>query len=126
MANEIAMFSSLAFQKGGSSDVFDHPGEVRATMTGTKPLRTRQTIGTSEEALQLGEVSPAGALIRIYNHGPTNFVSIKQGTAGAGTGTSIKILAGEFGIFRFNDAVTAPFAQANVAPVDIEFLLLPA
>ena len=122
MASEITIRGLLAFSKGDAAK-FDQ-GEILATMTGTKWLEGRQTVGTAEEALILGEVPAGSALILIKNRDASNKVQIKPASGGV---VLIEVLAGETsGPFRCAAAVTAPVVQAVTARVDISYLLVSA
>lgn len=68
-----------------------------------------QTIGTSAEALILGDVSAPGICI-VENLDPTNFVSLRVGSGGD---NFQKILPGEAWPFRL--ATLTPYAIANTA-----------
>jgi len=122
MANEITARGVLAFAKGDAAK-FDE-GEILATMTGTKWLEGRQTVGTAEEALILGEVPAGSAWLILRNRDAANKVQIKPASGGVAL---IEVQAGETaGPFRFASAVTAPFVQAVTAAVDISYLLVSA
>lgn len=122
MAAELKLFGSAAFTKGGSAYVLESPAPLSVTVTGTKALRHRQSIPTSEEALVLGEVTPAGAFYKIDNKDAANSVTLLP--AAGETGTLIK--AGEFAMGRFPSTVTAPVLIATTAAVEIDYLLVPA
>lgn len=119
MANEISYRGSLRYSKG-DADSFD-PGELTATMTGSKALRTRQTVTTTPEALGLGEVSPASAWFICKNLDATNKVLVRPAT---GAAVCIEVGPGETsGPFRFASTVTAPFVEAS-AGAGLEFIYL--
>lgn len=122
MANEITIRGLLAFVKGDAAK-FDQ-GEILVTMAGTKWIEGRQTVGTTEEALNLGEVPTGSAWLIIKNRDATNKVLVKPATAGT---VLIEVQAGETaGPFRFASTVTAPFVQAVTGAVDISYLLVSA
>jgi hypothetical protein len=122
MANEITIRGLLAFAKGDAAK-FDQ-GELLVTMAGTKWLEARQTVGTTEEALNLGEVTAGSALLIIRNRDATNKVLVKPASGGVAL---IEVPAGETsGPFRFSSTVTAPFVQAVTGAVDISYLLVSA
>lgn len=122
MAAELKIFGSAVFAKGGSAYVSESPAPISVTVTGTKPLRHRQTIAITEEALVLGEVTPAGAFYRIENKDAANAVTLRPAAGEKGT----LIPAGEFTMGRFPSSVTAPVLIATTAPVEIDYLLVPA
>lgn len=119
MADEITVLARLSYSKSGSSDSLpDSPAPISVTLTGTRCLKHRQSVATSEEALVLGETT-AGGYCLIINRDATNFVSVRAAT---GATALIKIKAGEIALFRLSSA--APFVIADTAAVEIEYLLL--
>lgn len=81
--------------------------------------KARQTIGTSDETLALGDVSSLGFLVA-HNCDATNYIEI-----GHTSGTySIKLKAGEICGFRVGSGMSAIHAKANTASCDLEYLIL--
>lgn len=122
MANEIIARASLSVAKSGTFQ-FRDSRDVPFTMTGTYALSTTQTVGTSAEALLLGELTAARAWYWIKNIDSTNIVHLLPASGGTPT-TSIG--PGEFILGRFTSSITAPFVQALVAPCIIDVLLVQA
>ena len=122
MADEIRLRAALSFAKSGRAAAADS-GELSIAMTGTKHLETTQTVNTSEEALQLGEVPAAGAWYWIENLHATNWVDLKP--AAGGTVTT-RILAGKVVTGTFGPSVSAPYVVAQDASTDIKVLLIQA
>lgn len=118
MANEIEVRGRLTFAKTGASGGIDAAGTF--TLSGTKFQMGRQNVGTSEEALILGDAA-AGGWVFIKNLDATNYVSLRSGT---GATDVIRINAGEFAMFRLHGSSTAPYVIANTAAVEIEYLVL--
>lgn len=93
------------------------------SLTSDKFICQRQTIGTSEEALQLAEITTPVEFF-VLNLDPTNYVDIKVATSGAifarlrpdtqedGTG-------GLAFISELGSGALAPFAIANTNPCDV-------
>ena len=119
MANEIKINLSLSLSKGGSTEEMSLIKED-ITMTGDNFLHNKQTIGTSAEALVVGDVGTGGWFFAA-NRDPTNFVTIFD-TADEATAL-VKILAGEGEMFRAN---VAPFAKADTADVLLEYFIVDA
>jgi hypothetical protein len=116
MADELQItISNFAFSKVGSPTVSRNWGQLLVDVAGKTSLHTLQTIGISEEALIKGEVGTAG-WIAIKNLDDTNFVEV--GTTGK---LAAKLKPGEYSAFRLSGD---PYAQANVANVDIEYILV--
>lgn len=122
MASEIILRAALSWAKSGTSGGRDSR-DIVVSMAGTKGLETRQTVGTSEEALLLGEVPAASAHFWIRNLDATNTVTLKPATGGAAT---VSIGPGRVVCGQFASTVSAPFVQASVAPCDIEIVLVQA
>lgn len=119
MANEGEFSVALKMNKGGKKPSLSFGG-VKFDISGTNYSKGSQTIGTSEEALELGDVATPG--YGIYkNLDSTNFVEIRGAT---GAVDCVKILAGKCALFYHSGS--APFAIADTANVEIEYLLLEA
>jgi hypothetical protein len=118
MANEITINLKMSVANGFLTQRMD-PGTLFADMSGTAAAGGAQDIGTSGEAIAIGDVATAGyAYFR--NCGPTNFVEL-----GTGTTTFVafaKLKAGEAGVFRLG--TNAPTARANTAAVKLQYLIL--
>lgn len=117
MANEGTFSFSAEFSKGGETASFVHAG-LQVTVSGTEYVRMNQLIGTSAEALDIGDITTPG-YIMIRNRDTTNFVEIRDGAAGADV---VKLKAGETALFRLT--TTTPFAIADTAACRVEYLLI--
>lgn len=122
MADEIAVSVSLKMSRSDIEPALSKTG-LTFDMTGTEYTELVQTIGITEEALDLGDVGTPGYIIAI-NLDTTNFVSIRPATGAANT---IR-LDPNFGValFKFGSGATAPFAIADTASCRVQFLLLEA
>ena len=118
MANEITFSMSLKFKDGDETldVVFNN---LSIDVSGEPRIHNKQTVGTSEEALLLGDVSTGGVLV-VANRDSTNFVELRSGT---GATNNIKIKAGEAWAFRTSDDAAAPYAIADTASVQLEYWL---
>lgn len=122
MANEITITGILkCYNSTQGIDQEMRRENISVDMTGDSYVRHIQTVGTSEEALELGQDIGTPGYVMIRNLDSTNFVSLRRAT---GEGNCIKILAGKFALFQW--AASAPFAIADTSPVRIEVLLLEA
>jgi len=121
MANELEIQGSIFFAKGNTARTGLKTAVIKVDVSGDGHIIASQNVGTSEEALILGDVSTSAlGLCMIVNKDATNFVEIRPGTTVADL---IKIKAGEFALFRFADLVTAPFAIADTAAVEVDIYL---
>ena len=121
MANEITLSTRLKRVKNGRTAERGTLG-LSVDASGDQYQGGIQTIGTSEEALILGDVA-AGGYCWIKNLDSTNFVSFRSGT---GATDFMELLPGEEACFRLSRSATAPYAIADTAAVDIEVLLFDA
>lgn len=120
MANEITITGKLEYADSESADLSLEVLEKAANVATKKFIHHKQNIGITEEALDLGELTSLGWAIFI-NRDTTNFVNIKTATSGT---IFAKILAGECAMFRFGSGVTAPFAIADTAACQLEYLII--
>lgn len=118
MANELTITGSIL---DNIISVATGLSSVNVSTSAFPPRFThiKQTIGTSEEALQLGELSGATLGYAVFiNRDATNFVELRVST---GSTKFVKVKPGEVSMFRFGSGVTAPFAIADTAAVSLEF-----
>lgn len=119
MADELTMNFSLAYAKGESrinipsrQSLIDVASQVRASAT--------QTIGTSAEAIAMGDVSSAGAAY-FLNTDATNYVDIGVDVSSVFYGL-IRLMPGEMA-FCPRLATNAPYAKANTSNVNLEYII---
>lgn len=119
MANEITLDGSLVYEdaygKKGSLQLF----ATLASVVTRRIVRLIQSIGTTEEAMILGDVSGLGWCM-IVNRDATNFVEVRTGTSGT---KFCKIPPLKFALFFFGSDVTAPFLIADTAAVEVDIFL---
>jgi hypothetical protein len=96
--------------------------QISIDVSGDRFTLQRQEIGTSEEALNLGDIATGGYFIAV-NRDTTNYVELRSGT---GAVDFIRLNAGEVCCFRISADATAPYAIANTAAVELEYLLVAA
>ena len=114
MAGELSLIARLIFSKGGA-DARMSEG-ISVDVTGDAYTKQTQSIPTSNTALDAGAAIGTQGYIFITNLDSTNFVTV--GITGS---YSIKLLAGEFALFR---AAAAIFALADTASVDVEYIII--
>lgn len=122
MANELTLSGSITFN---DTDETASVSALNVSMTGTRFIHMRKSIATSEEALDLGELS--GATLGWFyakNLDSTNYLEIRSGTGASND--IIKLKAGEFCLFRWGSDVTAPYAIANTAACLLEYRIYEA
>lgn len=121
MSAEIAVTMALVARKSGTVAGLDM-GRISVTWTGNNALHNRQTVGTTEEALVLGDCGAGGYFI-VVNRDASNYVRIRPAT---GATDLVRLRAGEAACFRLDAGATAPFVIADTAPCEIEYVLLEA
>lgn len=77
----------------------------------------QKVIGTSEEAIPLGEVTSLG-WFWARNLDETNFIQIRTGTGGT---AFCKLLPGEACLLPLGSGITAPYAIADTAECNMQF-----
>ena len=119
MASELTLSGlTIAFTKANVPSVSLSPASISITVSGNQIMDNVQAVGTSEEAILLGDVA-AGGVWFVQNMDATNFVEIRSGT---GATDLIRINAGEWALFRTSADASAPFAIADTASVNVRFL----
>jgi len=116
MANEITIKYSFSFTKNGQTmDPSNGLQTLQVDVTGDNSLQHIQSVGTSEEAITLGDITVGGYCF-FKNLDATNFVEIRQGT---GASDLIRLNAGDVALFRISPDATAPYAIADTASCDL-------
>jgi len=113
MANKITISGGLKWNDG--TDSLEVKVSITATQTGTQAIGNVQNIGTSAEAIVLGDVTTIG-YIGFKNKDETNYVEIDNATP-LGSPAALKLLPGEGVVLPTR--LTAWYAKANTAAVDL-------
>lgn len=119
MANELTISASIDYADDVDVEASASISELIRTLTTKKVLKTKQTVGITEEALILGDISTR-AWCMLINRDPTNFINVKVATSGA---IFAKLLAGEFCLLRLGSGAQSPFVIADTAICELEILL---
>lgn len=120
MADELTISVSLAYEDSEGSDAALEIAEKLANVSSKKYIRAKQNIGTSEEAIALGEVTSPGWGVFV-NRDLTNFINLKVATGGAIFG---KLLPGEGCCLRLGSGAQVPYAISDTAACQLEYLLV--
>ena len=120
MADELTVGGlTIAFAKTGSPSINLTAGTLTIDVSGAQVMDNVQAIGfAAEEAILMGDVA-AGGIWFVQNLDATNFVELRSGT---GATDFIKLLAGEWAIFRTSADASAPYAIADTAAVNVRFI----
>lgn len=115
MANELNVQVSYNFAKNNAAITGSSSKTI--TVTGNAALKNIQNVGTSWEAIAMGDVSTPG-MIAIENLDGTNYVEF---SFDGGTTAHVKAKAGEPQLFR--PTGTTLHGRANTAAVDVELFI---
>ncbi len=96
MANEIQLQASLNITKNGAT--FAGSGSISVTQSGNASIGNVQAIGTSTEALLIGDITDLGYVF-VKNLDATNFVRIGLNTPVVAADAFTTLLPGEFAMF---------------------------
>lgn len=120
MANEFELGGSIIYEDTEMDDpeIMSISG-LLANISTKRYTRAKQSIGTVEEAINLGEVGAPGWFMAI-NRDATNYVEIKVGT---GASIFAKLKPGEFCLLRLGSAAQAPYAIADTAACQLEYIV---
>lgn len=119
MADEIKANFSLNYVKGESK--LSIPGKQLSIDSASYPKITNtQLVGTTHEALVLGDVASCGAAYFV-NTDATNYVDVGVDVSGTFYGL-IRLMPGDFA-FAPRLATNAPYAKANTASVSLDYTI---
>ena len=119
MAKELQAVGRMVYDDGDVRVSLDK-GVLKIDSAGKQVVHHVQEIGTSEEALDVGDISTLG-WIMFFNQDVTNFVEIRPGSAVA---DFLRIEKREFsGPMRLAQNATL-YAIADTAAVKLEYLLI--
>ena len=121
MADEIQVGLDLLVENGNLKSSKRVPkSSLKVDQTTAALIENVQNIGTSHEALDMGGITTAGyAYFR--NLDATNFVEIGIDVSATFHAT-VKLKAGEACVFRLT--TNAPYAQADSAACDLQYMIL--
>jgi len=124
MANELTLTAAVAYQKGNSEELSWAVNGRQVNVSGDALIGLQiVSVGTSEEAIPLGEVTAAGALLFGQNLDDSNYIEIRHAT---GSGNDVvKVGPREPFLFRFGSDVSAPYWIANTAACKVRYGLVP-
>ena len=119
MANELTIQTTAQYTKNGAT--FNRtPASFTITVAGDNVQAGIVSVGTSPEAIPLGDIATPGYLL-VHNLDATNYIQI--GYDATGFKPTVKVAAGKWGIFQLDP--TVPQWQANTGACLVEFRLFP-
>ena len=116
MANEISSSINFKAAKSGAKTAIN--SSFNLTMTGNEMVQSTQSIGTTAETLNLGDITGAPGALIIKNLDATNFIEI-GGDSGL-TIFKITVKKGQFAAFQPSSATI--YAKADTAAVRIQII----
>jgi hypothetical protein len=120
VANELTLNASISYEDSEDTTVSPPAiADLLASVATKKWIGAKQNIGTSEEAVTLGEVTAPGWALFI-NRDETNFINLKVATGGS---IFAKLKPGEFALLRLGSGAQAPFAISDTAACQMEYWL---
>ena len=99
--------------------------EVIISLATAKLVHTKQSVGTSEEAVTLGDISSRGFMI-LVNRDTSNYIEVKTGTGGTiyaklfPSGSTAGI---NFCVVHCGSGAQSPYVIANNASCEMEVFL---
>lgn len=121
MSQELTINASMVYADSENTSESFSIEDFIGNVTTKRYVKAKVSVGTSEEAIPLGEVTTLGwACFR--NRDATNYVEIRSATGSAND--IIKIPPGGVALFHFGSDVTAPYWIANTAACQCEYFIV--
>lgn len=120
MADELTLNASLEYEDSEDSEASLAIEDLLVTISTKKFIHAKQNIGITEEAIGLGEVTALGWGLFV-NRDATNYIELRVGTGGT---KFAKLRPGKFAFFEFGSGVTAPYAIADTAACQMEYIIV--
>lgn len=119
MANEIGISIQVSVNKNGAGASGSYAGNT--TMAGDQFIGNVQIVGTSNEAILLGDVTTTGMGVFLKNLDPTNYIEIFSDSGN--TNLITKIGPGLPSLIYPNAAI---YGRANTAAVNLQVVAFEA
>ena len=120
MANELVLNATLLYNKN-NVQISLAIQNLRVTVTGNGlESLASYSLTTADTAIPLGTVSSAGGWLFVQNTDVTNYITIKSAVSGT---AMIRVLPGEFALFRLEPGITAPSFQAHTGTCVVKFAI---
>jgi hypothetical protein len=119
MANEITFSAALNYSDSESASIGLGVNALSATVATKKYMYSKMSVTTAALAINLGPVSSLGWGVFI-NRDTTNYLQLLTSNGGV---AFARLGAGQAALFYFGSGVTAPYAQANTAACQMEYLI---
>ena len=119
MANGVTLNATMEYADSTGSDESIQVSALFASISNTQFIRHKQLIGTSQEAIVLGDVTTPGWAMFV-NRDTTNFITLLVASSGA---VFAKLKPGEFALLRLGSGAQVPYALADTAACLMEYLI---
>lgn len=122
MSKELTINGTLQYSDSEGSDFSISIEDFIASVNTKKFVHAKVSVGTSEEAIPLGEVVTPGQSF-FKNLDPTNYVEIRP-ASGSSNDYIYLPPGGSAGPFCWGSDVTAPYWIANTNPCQCEYVIV--
>lgn len=119
MANEITINATLEYADSEGESESLQVTDLLATVSTKKFTKMKQNIGTSEEAIGLGEIAAPGWALFI-NRDLTNYIELRVGTGGAKFAT---LYPGKIALLYLGAGAQVPYAIANTGACQMVYFI---
>lgn len=127
MSNEITLNASIEYSDSEKTEESLALDNIVKSVATKRITRLKQNVGTSEEAVNLGDVSAPGYALFV-NRDPTNYIDLKVATSGAifarldpDTNSDGK---GGFALLKLGSGAQVPYAIANTAACQMDIFIV--
>lgn len=120
MADELTMSASVAYSDSDGTEVSIALTNVLTTLSTQAVFKQRVSVGTSEQALDLGNIASMGVCVFV-NRSTTRTINLKTGTGGT---VICSLLPGQFAVIPMGTGVTAPYVVALVGAAVLEYMIV--
>ena len=128
VARELTISLSAAYEDDAGMTAQVDISNLIVTLATARCHHTKQNVGTTQEAINLGDVSSLGVLV-LVNLDPTNYIEVKTATGGTIIAKLFPLVdSGAAGLnwccLQVGSGITAPFVIANSGACEMEIFLL--
>lgn len=120
MANELRLNATIQYDDGTTRDSIQI-ADYLVTLATLKFIRHRQTITTSEVAIDLGGLATLGWGFFV-NRDLTNYIELR---VASGSAKFAVLRPGRFAFFEWGSDIATPYAIANTASCIMDYFLCP-
>lgn len=123
MSNELTVSMSFSYAKGNFAALARALTSLGINVAANPLICDVLAVTTVELAIPLGGVTVGSTWAWFRNLDSTNYIEIRVGT---GSTKFCKLLAGEAALLRLGSGISAPYAIADTATCNMEYVLFSA